>query len=367
MRVLYYTRDYSPHDERFLTALAKTSHEVLLLRAVPLSTPKLPGNIRDLSQPYNGRQPSLLQRFRTFRHTIDACNPDLVHAGPLNGPAYIAALGGFQPLVSMSWGYDLLMDANRLVDRTLIKHTLRRSTVLVGDCRAIANKALSFGYPADRIHLFPWGVNLAHFCPQGRNLTRQRLGWQGNFVFLCNRSMEPKYGVDIVVQAFLQAVKTNPNLRLVLFGKGSQEDSLRLMVKDAGQDNKVCFGGFVSLKDLPDSYRSADVFITASHCDGSSVSLMEALACGLPVIASDIPANLEWINPGKNGWTFHDGQADELTHRMLSAADSTDLATLAANARSLAEQKADWSRNFPVLLEAYEHALELNRSGRSRP
>lgn len=367
MRVLYYTRDYSPHDERFLTALAKTSHEVLLLRAVPISTPGLPDGIRDVSQPGSQKIASFGCKLRVFKDTVQRYKPDLVHAGPLNGPAYTVALAGYLPLVSMSWGYDLLMDADKLIDRALIKHSLRNSTVLVGDCRAIANKAISFGYPEDRIHLFPWGVDLAHFHPLGENSIRMKLGWQDKFVFLCNRSMEPKYGVDVVVRAFLQAVQTNPDLRLMLFGKGSQENLLRQMIKEAGQEDKVYFGGFASLNNLPDTYRSANVFITASHCDGSSVSLMEALACGRPVIASDIPANLEWITTRKNGWIFPDGQVDELAQQMLISAVWSDLATLAANARDLAEQKADWSRNFPVLLKAYEHAIELHRSGSSRP
>jgi len=367
LRVLYYTRDYSPHDERFLTALAKTAHEVLLLRAVPHSTPGLPDGIRDVSQPESQKKASLGRKLRVFKDTVQRYKPDLVHAGPLNGPAYTAALAGYLPLVSMSWGYDLLMDADKLIDRALIKHSLRNSTVLVGDCRAIANKAISFGYPEARIHLFPWGVDLSHFHPLGENSIRQKLGWQNKFVFLCNRSMEPKYGVDVVVRAFLQAVQTNPDLRLMLFGKGSQEGQLKQMIQEAGQTDRVYFGGFVTLADLPITYRSADVFITASHCDGSSVSLMEALACGRPVIASDIPANLEWVTAGQNGWTFHDGRVDELALRILAAASSTDLPQVSASARTLAEQKADWSRNFPVLLEAYEHALELHRAGRSRP
>ena len=54
-------------------------------------------------------------------------------------------------------------------------------------------------------------------------------------------------------------------------------------------------------------YRAADLYLSASHSDGSSVSLMEALGCGLPVLVSDIPGNREWVTDGEQGWLFPDG------------------------------------------------------------
>ena len=312
MKVLYFTNDYSPHDERFLTALAGTSHEVLLLRAKPTSRVNLPPGIHEvgLSNEFEHKHDGIFKLLKRFRRVIAEHKPDLVHAGPMNGPAFIAALAGFSPLVSMSWGYDMQLDVQKLFSRIAIKHTLKKSTIFTGDCQVVADKAIEFGFPRDRIHIFPWGVDLAHFNLQGEAPVRQQLGWTDNFVFLCNRSMEPKYGVDIVVRAFIEAVKINPNLRLLLYGKGSLEGELRQWISAAGFEDKVFFGGFVSRAELPGIYRSADVFITASHCDGSSVSLMEALACGRPVIASDIPANLEWVKEDEQGWVFRDSKSD---------------------------------------------------------
>jgi glycosyltransferase involved in cell wall biosynthesis len=62
----------------------------------------------------------------------------------------------------------------------------------------------------------------------------------------------------------------------------------------------------------------ADLYISPSHVDGSSVSLMEALACGLPALVSDIPANQEWVSEGVNGWLFPDGNADILAEKILA-------------------------------------------------
>jgi glycosyltransferase involved in cell wall biosynthesis len=102
----------------------------------------------------------------------------------------------------------------------------------------------------------------------------------------------------------------------------------------------------------------ADIFVSPSHVDGSSVSLMEALACGLPALVSDIPANKEWIQENVNGWMFDDGDVDALTERILwLAARRGKFARVRQAARASAERKADWSRNFALLLQAYEKTL----------
>jgi glycosyltransferase involved in cell wall biosynthesis len=161
----------------------------------------------------------------------------------------------------------------------------------------------------------------------------------------------------VTLQAFIAAAQVEPHIRLLLFGKGSQEQQLREIVDAASVADRVHFGGYVDRNGLPDTYRSADVFLSASHCDGSSVSLMEALACGVPAIVSDIPGNLEWVREGEHGWIFRDGDVEQMAGLMVAACSDTALDAYGARARELAEQKANWQRNFTVLLDAYEKAL----------
>jgi glycosyltransferase involved in cell wall biosynthesis len=107
----------------------------------------------------------------------------------------------------------------------------------------------------------------------------------------------------------------------------------------------------------------ADLYISASHVDGSSVSLMEALACGLPCLVSDIPANREWVTDGENGWLFPDGDAEALAARILQAIDRKyELYEMGLSARQLAESRADWNKNFPLLLFAYQSAINNRKS-----
>lgn len=363
MKVLYFTRGYSPHDERFLKALSRTDHEIHFLRLEGNQPIQLPLRIHEL---HHLEAPRGLNRdrilVRNFQRLVDILKPDLVHAGPIHGPAYIAARAGVHPLVSMSWGSDILYDASHsLMARAKCQYTLNRTDIFVGDCQAVADKAASMGVAHERTFLFPWGVDLKHFTPDGDAPWRERLDWQNKFVFLSSRSFEEIYGVDVIIHAFSKAVKRCPDMRLLLLGRGSLESRLRQMVEVAGITSNIHFASFVAYEDLPAVYRSADVYLSASHSDGSSVSLMEALACGVPALVSNIAGNREWIEEGKNGWTFKDNDSQDLAEKMCAAYEKKNLEGMRKTSRNTAEKRANWSRNFPVLLQAYQAAIDIKR------
>ncbi|HZW04351.1 MAG TPA: glycosyltransferase, partial [Anaerolineaceae bacterium] len=347
MRVLYFSHDYTPHDHRFLSALAESEHEVFYLRLERrgrrLEDRPLPDRVTPIAWA-GGESPAGLSALPALvtglQQVIAGVQPDLVHAGPVQSAALLAAAVGFRPLVTMSWGSDLLVDADR--SRWLswaTRFTLERTTVLLGDCDAVRRKAAGFGFPPERVRLFPWGVDLDHFSPAMENTAPGA----DPFVVLSLRSWEPIYGVDVLVRGFALAAQVEPRLQLRLYGGGSQAALLRQILAEHGVLDRVHFGGQVPYAELPGVYRAADLYVSASHSDGSSVSLMEALACGRPVLLSDIPTNLEWVTPGVEGWVFADGDAPALAGCLLQAIAQRDrLAEMGQAARILAERRADW-------------------------
>ena len=146
---------------------------------------------------------------------------------------------------------------------------------------------------------------------------------------------------------------------MTLLGGGSQGARIRQILHNGGVLDRAIFGGQISQNELPRWYHWADVYISPSHVDGSSVSLMEALACGLPCLVSDIPANKEWVTEGENGWLFSDGDADALAAKILQAMDQRkSLPEIGNAARTVAEERADWKKNSAKLMQAYQRALQ---------
>lgn len=362
MRILYFTRDYTPHDHRFLSALAKTGHKIFYLRLEKrghtLEDRPLPPEVEQVSWA-GGQKPF---RFSDapglvlgLKRVIRQVKPDLIQSGPIQTAAFLAACSGFRPLVSMSWGYDLLIDADRDVFwRWLTRYTLQHSAAMIGDCETIRQRAVSFGMPGERVVAFPWGVDLRRFRPDEAPAPGSDAQV---FTLLSTRGWEPVYGAELIARAFVRAAQQRPELQLVMPGNGSQSSLLRKIFIDGGVLERVHFPGQVSQADLPRYYRSADLYISASHSDGSSISLLEALACGRPVLVSDIPGNREWVTPGEVGWLFPDGDAPAMAERIQAILDQRDqLAEIGRRARCLAEHRADWEKNFPGLLRAYEIA-----------
>jgi len=371
VRILYFSRDYSPHDFRFLNSLAETGHEIFFLRLENCSRAleKRPVPYKVNQVPWSGGDKPVDWKdyFRlaaSLRKVIRQIKPDVIHAGPIQRVSFLPALIGFHPLVSMSWGTDLLKETDQSTwMRWNTRFTLQHSDWLIGDCQAVMDKAVSLGFPSERISLFPWGIDLQQFSPKKEIGLRERLGWENQFVILSLRSWEPVYGVDVVTQAFIRAVREEPQLRLFLLGNGSLASQIHQLVSANNLEDKISFAGQIGQTNLPEYYHNSDLYVSASHSDGSSVSLMEALGCGLPVLVSDIIGNREWIDDGKTGFLFEDGNVDDLAQKMLTLyREQKKLSQIRRSARDIAEQRADWKNNFNVLLSAYDQVAGYTKS-----
>ena len=367
MKILYFSNDYCTHDHRFISAIRDGGHDVFHVR--------LEGNLRQTEDRPVPEDVEIVQwaggkdKFRWFdlpkyilslRRVIKYIKPDLIHAGPIQTCAFIAMLTGFRPLLTMSWGFDLMQDVHR--NRWwewVTGYVLKRSTYFTSDAKVTRDKAVVYGMNPEHTVVFPWGVDLGHYTP--KNWSTEKTDQPENaFTLFCNRSWEPRYGVDVLARAFVRAIQSKPELSLMLLGGGSQGARIRQILHNGGVLDRVTFGGQISQNELPRWYHWADVYISPSHVDGSSVSLMEALACGLPCLVSDIPANKEWVTEAENGWLFPDGNVDALAAKILQAVDQRkSLPKIGNAARTVAEERADWKKNSAKLMQAYEQALQL--------
>ena len=363
MRILYFTHSDSPHDQRFLNAMVMSGHETYVLRLTPLtdSERQIPGvhEIEWSGCPKKMSFTDIPRIVKQVKRIIRENHPDVVHAGPIQGPAYLAALSHAKPLLSMSWGFDLMKIADKnALTRMITRYTIRHSDMLAVDCQAVKDVAIKFGADPGKIVVFPWGVDLDAFSPLAGNdkgkQIRQQLGWDEQFIILGTRTWEPMYGMTVLAEAFVEAANQEPRLRMVLLGEGSQEASIRSILEEGNVMDRVWFGGMVKQADLPGYYCAADLYVSPSHVDGSSISLLEALACGRPVVVSDIPGNQEWIEQDHTGWLFDDYDTEFLSKCIIDSVSSSRLEEMGLNARDLAETRADWQKSVKLLMETYE-------------
>ncbi|MBS1850861.1 MAG: glycosyltransferase family 4 protein [Acidobacteria bacterium] len=364
MRVLYFSDNCSVHNRRFLEKLAGSHHEIWFLDCTRQAPPDwLPGRVRWVTPACTvaaHARPEVWAEFvPAFASAVRTIQPDLVHAGPVTSAGYITALAGFHPLLVTSWGSDVLLYADRDSEyRSATEIVLRTADGFFCDCDAVRERAAGLvGKPSYKMAQFPWGVDREEFSPTGPKA--QLSGWQANSnarVFLCTRSWEELYGIGTLLQAFQLAYSKNPDLRLVLLGNGSLAGEVDDFIRENGLTQVVLTAGNISPQELPQWFRAADAYISCAQCDGTSVSLLEAMATGLPVLVTDIPSNREWVTEGENGWLAPFGDVGEFAARILeiAALSADQRAAMSQNNQEVVAKFADWNKNFPQLLELYE-------------
>jgi glycosyltransferase involved in cell wall biosynthesis len=111
---------------------------------------------------------------------------------------------------------------------------------------------------------------------------------------------------------------------------------------------------------MPDYLRSADIYVSTSLSDGTSVSLLEAMACGVFPIVTDIPGNRPWIAHGKNGFLFEKGDYDKLSELILQNIGSKELIKNAAKInQEIVKEKGNWENNIKEIGNLYAKLIEV--------
>jgi len=258
----------------------------------------------------------------------------------------------------MSWGSDVLVEAERgPIARWVTRFAVRHADRIVCDCRTVRDRVVGrWGYPAERVIVFPWGTDLDRFRPAPSALgLRRRLGWEGKPVVIHTRAFERIYGIETLIESIRRVAERNPEVRFLLLGDGSLRPRIERFIRGHRLEGGVHLAGRVPHESLPDHFNESDVYLSCSLSDGTSVSLLEAMACGLPVVVSDLPSNREWVQPGANGWLFPKGNAAAAAEAILAACgDTAHREQMKMANRALVEERADWAGNSRLLLQVYE-------------
>lgn len=335
MRIAYVSRSDGVHDRRFRSAWESVGCEVVA---------------RTWNDPDSGAE---LARW------LHNAAPDLVQAGPVTWPADQVAAVWDGPLIAASWGFDLMDEALR--DSTLrdrARSVLARADLVFIDNDAVRSEAETLGAPADVIEMFPWGLSESWLQqPVRRGSDEARV--------LSTRRHEALYRVGDLVAAFLALAPDFPHLRLSLAGEGSLTPSLREEVDAAELGSRVKFLGELSEPQLRQAYLEADLYVSTSGVDGSSISLLEAMASGVPVLVADIPGNAQWV-AGDAGRTFAAGDVDDLKQKLLewltTPGERRAASERAERAARRVREHANWKSTVQRFPEFARRAIEKSRA-----
>ena len=372
MRICYVSSTLSNHDKRFLEKFVEKRYEVHVVSFTNVRIGDMDG-ITFHSFPIEFGEESLtltggvklvpdMIRAATFlRKVLKEIKPDVLHAGFVQKDGFPSALTGYHPFLLMPWGSDILVHPKKsFLIKMLTKFTLRRADMITCDAEFVKREIIRIsGYPEDKIVVFPWGIDLNKFHPgeEGSDI-RKRLAWEDKKILIMTRPFKPVYGIEYFLNSLTKVVKDVPSVRILLCGDGPLKDKFVEFVRKHSLDDYVFFAGLIPNEELPKYYNAADVYVSTSLSDGTSLSLLEAMACGLPTVVTDVPANLEWIVDGENGFVVPRRDSKILAEKLVQLLqDETRQKAFRNKNIKIAKERADWDKNFEKLVGVYETLL----------
>lgn len=290
--------------------------------------------------------PAVLSIIRRF-------DPHIVNAHFVPNYGVIAAMCGFAPWVLSAWGSDIMMLPDKSVfhlERT--RHVIRRASYITSDAEVMSQRIIELGAHPDRVITFPFGVDRTKFFPATENTATDRLR------VLSNRKLEPVYNIDTLIRAFAEVAGAIPDAHLTIAGSGSRRQALEAEARAGGGvfANSMDFPGETHHNNVPAQLRDHTVFVSIALSDTTSVSLLEAMACGLFPIVSDIPANREWIEHGSNGFIVPPHDTTAVAGAIINAWRDPQLRADAAKKNAdLIEARADWFQNMAIVKDLFNH------------
>ncbi|AOG22886.1 glycosyltransferase [Acidovorax sp. RAC01] len=278
----------SPHIQRWAHEMRARGYRVSLVTARPAA---IDGVEQHVLRPVQ-RSAQWLLRAGEAKRAVQALAPDIVHAHYTTSYGYLGARCGRHPLVMTAWGSDLLVTPYRSPwMRWLTGWTLRQADLITGDSQSLVEAALGYT-PRAAVHCIHWGVDLQRFAPAD---------WDAKpgFEVVSLRAWEPNYNIPTIIDAFaqLRAGLANPAepVHLHLLGGGSMETALRGQVAQLGIENAVTFHGRLDDAGMARVLARCKASVSVPDQDATSVSVLESMACGLPVVTTQLQANAQWL------------------------------------------------------------------------
>ena len=367
MKLCFIANPNSIHTRRWLTYFQQQGHQILLLADQPVSD-AIPGiETIDLTQWSKAKKGRFVLWAYHVRRLLAQWQPDILHAHQVSSAGWLGWASGFHPFVVMPWGSDLYQHPKHSrMARWLAYQVMKKADLVMADSHDLLQIAQQYGATPQNCHLVQWGVNLDLFQPSPhREPIRQKFGWQNRQVILSPRSLRPIYRHEVTIASIEEVRQIFPSVLFVFRDYGADSPDyptkLRQLIQSHNLTEIVQF--------LPESphyadvipvYQASDVVVSVPTSDGTPMSVLEAFACGVPVIASDLPSLREWIHPNETGLLVPVDDVKALAAAILHLLTSPSLSQhIQHTALDMVRERADHNQWMQFVERQY---LKLARS-----
>jgi len=288
-------------------------------------------------------------------------DPDLVHlhVQHVYGAAIILSK---YPFLLTSWGVEVLsLPYSNPIIRSVARTVARKARFVTVDAQCLKNIWVKEGIPQSKIKLIPFGVDLSIFNPDVQAFSlRENLGIRkDDIVVISTRALDNHhYNVECLIRAIPFVVRKCQNAKFIIKGEGPLKPYLQNLTEKLKISEQVRFVGLTPHHEVAQYLAASDIYVSTPFIDTTSVSLLEAMACGLPPIVTDIEGNREWIKDGENGLLFQPKNSAALAERIIQLIkDETARRNFGARCFQIVKQRASWETCVNKMEAIYQSLL----------
>ena len=365
MKICYIGEGTSIHVQKWVNYFAGKGHEIHLISSrFPTDYQGYDRSIRFHLLGRLAPRIWVLSRYASavrwlfqVRGLLNRLKPDVLDTHYITVHGYLGTFAGFHPIILTAWGSDVLITPQKsFFHRLVTRYCLKRADTVVCDSETVQQALRKLGTEPDKIRIIYNGIDTEQFNPARRSETlRSGLGTGDGPIVICIRHLSPAYNVEMLVRAMPLVLKEVPEARFVIGGDGVQRGYLEDLASSLGAAGSVRFIGSIPHDEMPDYLASADLYVSTSLSDSTSLSLQEGMASGLAPVVTDLPANREWIEDGKNGFIVDPGDISALADRIVYLLKNDELrAAFGKTARENVRERAEYRKEMERVEKIYQ-------------
>ena len=243
-------------------------------------------------------------------------------------------------IVTVQEGKDL--SAQNFLTRQFRQMILRSASVITVISGYLGSYAQTIN-PRARIEKIPNGVDIARFKPAEKAPYRQRLGWADTdrIIISISRLVE-KNGVSDLIRAFAK-LHPESSAKLILIGDGPLESELRRLATELNVSDSVMFTGQMPYEEIHEYLIAADIFVRPSRSEGLGTAFLEAMACGLPVVGTNVGGIPDFLEDGETGLFCRRADPQDIAAKINSLlVDPSLRKRLGERGRKVVEERYTW-------------------------
>jgi len=364
MKILLLSDPNSSHTIKWITSLASRGIDIILVGLENLKVNSYNSysnvKIKTLGIKITREEGSLkkilyLQALPLIRKLIRKFKPDIVHSHYASSYGLLGALTGFHPFIVSVWGSDVYSFPEKsFFHKRIIRFVLDKADIICSTSNTMAKRTGIF--TNKNIEVIPFGVDTKIFKP----MRVESLFDQNDIVIGTVKTLEEKYGIEYFIKAFKLVSDKYKNLplKLLIVGGGSLEKELKELAKSLGTLDKTIFTGRVPFEEVPKYHNMLSVSVSVSESESFGVAVVEAMACGKPVVVSNMGGLPEVVEDGKVGFVVPPRNPEETAKAIEKLVLDKELRIkMGLAGRERVKKLYEWDKCVEKMINIYKEVL----------